>query len=55
MEEAEPTRIVEEGKEGLRVMHFDEIEDPYTIKEGDSVILCINDEKYTFVDIKADA
>jgi len=30
-------------------------EDGYTIKEGDSVIFCINDEKYSFVEVKPDA
>jgi len=30
-------------------------DDGYTIKEGDSVIFCINDEKYSFVEVKPDA
>lgn len=52
-----PRAVMEQG-EGESVASTPcvaETDGSYVIKEGDSVIFCINDEKYTFAEIKSDA
>lgn len=55
MEEGQEPQVVPPVAVTATTTTTTELADDYTIKEGDSVIFCINEEKYTFAEIKTGA